>query len=306
MKDIVKSQPSDEIKYQSGRRVKVSRRKRRSNLITYCALAVALCTAMGLVISLCFLFDLEQVEVSGLTLYSNDQVLAVGGVESGANLIRTDTKVIEKRLTDTLPYLKSVTVTKDYPHAIRISVVEETKCADIELNGKYYIAAKSGKILEVGNAVHDVTMPLVTGFQLKDPELCGELTSEDELKAKVLMQLIEAIEKSGLKKVTSIDISERTDIIVMYDNRIKLKLGSSMDLEYKLSCMKSVIEKKLNSTFEGTLKYNNAKTGVSAFSKDAEAALENRTKPVYTAPAEDGNASASGYTGWQADNTPQL
>ena len=296
MKDIVKSQLNDDVKVINGKKVKVARRKRRSNLMTYCALAVAVCTAIGLVVSLCFLFDLEQVEVSGLTLYSNDQVLAVGGVESGANLIRTNTKVIEQRLTDTLPYLKSVTVTKDYPHAIKIQVVEETKFADIELNGKYYVVARSGKIVETENTAHDASLPLVTGFQLKEPELKGELASEDELKAKVLMQLLEAIENSGLQKVTSIDITERTDILVMYDNRIKLKLGSSMDLDYKLNCMKSVIEQKLSADFEGTLKYNNAKTGVSAFSKDAEAALEKRVKPVTSGTDE---TAASDYTGWQ-------
>ena len=299
MKDIVKSQLNDDVKVINGKKVKVARRKRRSNLMTYCALAVAVCTAIGLVVSLCFLFDLEQVEVSGLTLYSNDQVLAVGGVESGANLIRTDTKVIEKRLTDTLPYLKSVSVVKDYPHTIKISVVEETKCADVELYGKYYVIARSGKIVETENTVHDVSVPLVTGFELKEPELSGELTSEDELKAKVLMQLLDAVESSGIKKITNIDITERTDIVVTYDDRIKLRLGSSMDLEYKLSCMKSVIEQKLTSDFEGTLKYNNSKTGISAFSKDAEAALENRVKPGNTAAESISSTENTEYVGWQ-------
>ena len=299
MKDIVKSQLNDDVKVINGKKVKVARKKRRSNLMTYCALAVAVCTAVGLIISLCFLFDLEQVEVSGLTLYSNDQVLAVGGVESGANLIRTDTKVIEKRLTDTLPYLKSVSVVKDYPHAIKISIVEETKCADIELNGKYYIAARSGKIVEAENAYHDASVPLVTGFELKEPELGGELTSDDDLKAKVLMQLLDAVENSGIKKITAIDITERTDIVVTYDSRIKLRLGSSIDLEYKLNCMKSVIEQKLASDFEGTLKYNNSKTGISAFSKDAESALEKRGKSVNTTETGTAPAENTGYTGWQ-------
>ena len=58
MKDIVKSQANDEYKVINGRKVRVQRRKRRSNLMTYCALAVAFFTTLGLVISLCFLFDL--------------------------------------------------------------------------------------------------------------------------------------------------------------------------------------------------------------------------------------------------------
>ena len=318
MKDIVKSEANDDVKVINGRRVKVARRRRRSNLLTYCALAVALFTSLGLVISLCFLFDLKEVRLSGVTLYSNEQIVAVGGVESGANLVRTDTDVIEKRLLDTLPYLKTVSVSKDYPHSITISVTEEQKCADIELYGKFYVIAESGKILEAGNAAHDLSLPMVTGFDLKEPELGAKFASEDELKSKVLMQLLDAVEKSGLKKITGIDITERTDLVLVYDNRIKLRLGSSIDLEYKLSCMKSVIEQKLSSDFEGTLKYNNSKTGISAFSKDAEAALEARTKPKVTLPAVGGQTEevdqpvlvgqnntapqtneAAEYTGWQ-------
>ena len=300
MKDIKKSQANDDVKVINGRKVKVARRKRRSNLLTYCALAVALFTSLGLVVSLCFLFDLEEVEVSGVTLYTNEQIVTVGGVESGANLVRTDTDVIEKRLLDTLPYLKTVSVSKDYPHSLKITVTEERKCADIELYGKFYVIAESGKILEAGNAFHDLTLPLITGFDLKEPELRDNVKSEDELKPKVLMQLLEAIERSGLDKITAIDMTERTDLVAVYDNRIKLRIGSSIDLEYKFTCMKSVIEQKLTSDFEGTLKYNNAKTGVSAFSKDAEAALEARTPPKVTVPPADETAEqVTASSDWQ-------
>ena len=314
MKDIVKSQANDEYKVINGKRVRVTRRKRRSNLITYCALAVAICTALGLVISLCFLFDLEEVRLSGLTLYSSDQILAAGGVEAGANLIRTNTSVIEQRLMDTLPYLKSVTVNKDYPNAIDIDIVEEVKRADIESNGQFYVVSDTGKILEVGNSVHDVSLPLVKGFQLKEPELGKDMESEDELKSKVLLQLFEAIDKSGLDKITEIDITERSDILLCYDNRITINPGSSMDLEYKLTCMRYVINDKISSTFEGTLKYNGANSGISAILKGAQTTTAaSRTAAPETEvpaaqPSEEQNVQTTadnGYTGWQTNENLQ-
>ena len=163
MKDIVKSQANDEVKYINGRKTKLARRKRRSNLMTYCAVAVAVFTAIGLVVSLCFLFNLEDVEVSGLTLYSNEQVFAAGGVEAGANLIRVNTSQIENQLTETLPYIKSVSVNKVYPHSLQISVTEEQKLADVEYAGRYYVIAQSGKIVEAMNTYHDPALPLVKG-----------------------------------------------------------------------------------------------------------------------------------------------
>ena len=51
MKDIVKSQAADEYKVINGKKVRLTRRRRRSNVMTYSALAVAVFTAIGLVAS---------------------------------------------------------------------------------------------------------------------------------------------------------------------------------------------------------------------------------------------------------------
>lgn len=316
MKDIVKSQVNDEYKFINGKKVKVARRRRRSNLMTYCAIAVAICTVIGLAISLFFLFDLEEVQVSGLTLYSNEQILAAGGVEAGKNLIRTNTNVIEDRLLQTLPYIKSVEVDKDYPHSMKISIVEEVKCADIELAGKYYVISPAGKLLEVGNTAPDPELPLVIGFELKEPELGKKIESENELKSKVLLQLLDSIDRCGFKKISQINITERTDIELIYDNRITVKLGSSLDLDFKLASIKGTIDQKLPKDFEGTLKYNSAKSGISAISKaalttttaapksvsaeipaaaDADPAQTSQEAPAATQPAD------NGYNGWQAN-----
>ncbi|MBR4554318.1 MAG: FtsQ-type POTRA domain-containing protein [Ruminococcus sp.] len=269
MKDIVKSQAADEYKVINGKKVRLTRRRRRSNVMTYSALAVAVFTAIGLVACLCFLFDLKEVKVTGVTLYTNDQILAVGGVESGANLIRTNTSVIEKRLTDTLPYIKSAAVDKDYPNSLNITIVEEVKCAEIEKDGRYYVIAESGKILEAANPEHNAKLPLVKGFSLKDPETNKKIVSEDDHKAKVLLNLLDSIRNSGFEKITAIDITERTDILLDYDGRIQIKLGSSIDLDYKLASLKAVIDQKLSDTYEGTLKYNGANSGISAIPKGA-------------------------------------
>ena len=274
MKDIVKSQVNDEYKVINGRKVKVSRRRRRSNLTTYCAIAVAGFSVLGLVISLFFLFDLKDVTISGVSLYTNDQILLVGGVEKGANLIRTNTSVIEQRLVDTLPYIEKATVTKDYPNSLAISVVEAEKCADIELNGRYFILSSSGIILEADNQYHDETLPLVRGMQLKDAEPNAQLASEDAGKTKVLMQILDSIKSTRFERITEIDLLDRTDIVLKYENRIELKVGSAIDMSYKLSYMKAVIDQYMPGDFEGTLIYNGANSGVSAISKEAQEANE--------------------------------
>lgn len=315
MKDIVKSQTNDEYKFINGRKVKVNRRRRRSNVMTYSALTVAAFTVIGLIVCLCFLFDLKDVTVNGVTLYTNEQILAVGGVQTGSNLIRTNTDVIEKRLLDTLPYVEEVSVKKDYPNSLRITVKEAEKCAEIENSGRYCVISKKGVLLEVDNTVRDTSLPLVTGFDIKEPKINTPVVSNDAGKAKVLLQLIEDIEKCGLRKINEINISERTDLFLKYDGRIDIQLGSSLDMEYKLDSIKAVIDNKLIDDYEGLLRYNGANSGISAIPKAALTTRKPRqvvpevdqaeitTRPPQQVPPQNnggnGEQPAGQYTGWQ-------
>ena len=285
MKDIVKSQTNAEVKIINGKKVKLHRRSRRSNVTTYTAVAVAVITTVGLILSLCFFFNLKQVAVNGVTLYTSDQILEVGGVVNGANLFRTNTDLIEQRLVETLPYVESATVTKDFPNSLTIDIVEAEKIAEIEDDGKYYVLSRSGRILEMANPTHNSSLPLVKGFELSSPEINEKLRSSDEYKAKVLMQVLEDIESSGIQHIEVVDITNRTDIVLWYEDRIDLRVGSSMDMEYKLTCMKAVIEKSLEPDYDGTLRYNGPRD-ISGMTRAAQTERTTTTAPVGTVPAQ--------------------
>lgn len=285
MKDIVKSRTNAEVKIINGKKVKLHRRSRRSNVTTYTAVAVAVITTVGLILSLCFFFNLKQVAVNGVTLYTSDQILEVGGVVNGANLFRTNTDLIEQRLVETLPYVESAKVSKDFPNSLVIEIVEAEKFAEIESNGQYYVLSRSGRILEAANPQHDETLPLVVGFDLSAPEINKELSSTDEYKSKVLMQVLEDIEASGIGNISVVDITNRTDIVLWYGDHIDLRVGSSMDMEYKLTCMKAVIENKLEPDFDGTLRYNGPRD-ISGLARAAQTTRPETTVPAETEPSQ--------------------
>ena len=293
MKDIVKSQTNAEVKIINGKKVKLHRRSRRSNVTTYTAVAVAVITTIGLILSLCFFFNLKQVAVNGVTLYTNDQILEVGGVVNGANLFRTNTDIIEQRLVDTLPYVESAKVTKDFPNSLVIEIEEAMKACEIEKDGKYFVVSESGRLLEADNLQHNAELPLVQGFELTSPEVNKEIESSDKYKSKVLMQVLEDINSSDIGNITVIDMTKRTDIVLWYEDRLELRVGSTLDMDYKLTNMKYVIEGKLPEDYEGTLRYNGSDTGISAIPKGAQTTRPRQTVPEETEPADQPGADAA-------------
>lgn len=271
MKDVIKSQQNnEEYKLINGQRVKVNRRQRRSNLNSYYALAVVFVAIIVLILCMTVFFNVKSINISGATLYSKEQIMAVGGVSGGGNLIRTNTDVIEKRLSDNLAYVDAVTVSKKYPSSLEIKITEAVQAAELQEKDGYYLVSESGKILEKNSERKNPKLPLVKGFQLKDPKVNGEMVSKDSFKTDILSQMMEEIDALSFENINVIDLTERTNIVLEYDNRIEIRLGSSVDMDYKLTSIKATIDEYLAEGYEGILRYNGVSSGISAIPKKTD------------------------------------
>ena len=305
MKDVIKTQQHvEEIKTINGKKVQVNRRKRRNNMKGYYALAVVFAGIIAAFLCLTVFFNVSRINVEGVTLYRYDQILNVGGVAKGENLIRTDTSIIEERLKKTLVYLDDVKVKKEYPSKIVINCTQAEKAADILCDDTYYVLSFSGKILEAKNGRPTGNIPIVKGFELKSKKPGDKLASEDSYKADILNTLLSNLRELDFEKITQIDLTSRSDIIMNYDNRIEIKLGSSVDIDYKLSYLKAVIDKSLAKNYEGTLVYNSAESGISAIPKEHE--KDSSSKPdLDTSSKQDSSAAESQNTAdaFAPDNT---
>lgn len=260
--------------------------------------------AVLLVLCMFLFFNVTAIKIQGVTLYEDEQILVVGGVQNGQNLVRTNTDIVEKRLKDTLVYIDDVKVTKKFPSTLVINCTEAEKAADIEHDGSYYVLSSSGKILETKNPRVTGNIPVVEGFELKSKEQGEKISSEDSFKADILTELLADFEELKFENIDSIDMTTRSDIKLMYDGRIEIRLGSSVDMEYKLTYLKAVIDESLSDGYEGTLIYNGADSGISAIPKEygdsSEEESESSSEPVPDSSAVQTDAEVSYNTGWAA------
>jgi cell division protein FtsQ len=137
------------------------------------------------------------------------------------------------------------------------------------VDDKVCVVSASGRVLEMGNARTTGGIPVVRGFELTSKKVGDKLASKDESKLKIYNDLMKNISAISMDKITEIDLSSRSGIIMLYDGRITLELGSSMDLDYKLNYFKSVIDSKLSGDFKGKLVYNGSDSGISAIPEGA-------------------------------------
>ena len=77
----------------------------------------------------------DGVELVGNDLVTDKQVLAAAEVETGGPLVRVDLDAIEKRVRS-LAAVKSVDVSRKWPHEVRIEIKERTPVAVMDRNNK--------------------------------------------------------------------------------------------------------------------------------------------------------------------------
>lgn len=194
-------------------------------------------------------------------------------IREGDNLFRTDIKASEERLSKLMIYADEVEVRRKLPSTLTITVKEAVPKYNLEQNGFYYVVSESGKILESNLAQPKAGLMLVTGFEIKDTTPNAKLESNDNLKARILTEISENLDSMKFNGIKKIDLSDRTDIRLDYENRIEIRIGSSLDIPYKLRYTRAVLDsvmKTYGDTYEGTLIYHSATSGMSAISKDNE------------------------------------
>lgn len=269
MRDVEKKRTNhSEYKVINGDRVRVGRRKRRNNFTLYYYLAFFVIVVTITILSVTVLFNASEVEVTGADLYTSEQIKQISGVAEGNNLIRLDTHTAEKCVKDALSYVDDVRVLRSFPDKISIQVTQAVAQANIESNGMYCVVSESGRVLETGLESPKSGLIVVKGFDLVDDEVGGKVLSEDGLKQSILDTILSAIETMEMEGIVAVNISDRANIKLNYDNRINILLGSSLDLEFKLNAVKLLIDTKIDEDFNGVIYYHNESSGASVIASD--------------------------------------
>ena len=239
-KNLKKPQTKEELRRKS--RKTIRRQRNRYRLVTF--LLVSVLFAICLFISLKVLFIVHSVESVGSERYDREEIVAFCAIPMEENVFAIDTKALETALYENFTYIEKAKVQRKLPDKILITVTDSIPTYYSENAGEglptYTIYSQNFKKLTVQTA------PPAGLMNLK-----GDLT--DENVRQTILQLIKIIEKNNYSGVTRLQVASVSDISIVYDNRVTVKVGTILDIEYKMKLSFHVIENELTSTDKGVI-----------------------------------------------------
>jgi cell division protein FtsQ len=107
-------------------------------------------------------FRITSVGINGRKQLTQDEVLAIGGVNGHSSLLFLDASSVREKLKAN-PWISEATVLKLYPGQLRIDIVERTAFALWQQNGRLSVISDDGAVLQDFVSPAFLKLPLVVG-----------------------------------------------------------------------------------------------------------------------------------------------
>jgi cell division protein FtsQ len=107
-------------------------------------------------------FRITAVAINGRKQLTQDEVLAIGGVNGRSSLLFLDAEAVRDKLKGN-PWIADATVLKLYPGQLQIDIVERSAFALWQQDGRLSVISDDGAVLEPYVSRRFISLPLVVG-----------------------------------------------------------------------------------------------------------------------------------------------
>ena len=196
-------------------------------------------TVISLVIFLCALvfvayelFKVRKITVAGCETRSQDDIIALSGLEYHESIYLVDKQEVLDALSSD-PYIKPVEVQFKYPDNVLITVEERKEEACIEKDGAFVVIDHEGWVLKVVMTPEEAPYPLIIGLPADSMVVGKQIGTTDTFKIGVLTRVLDASAIAGLA-ISTIDVSLAVDIAMTLSDGLIVELGDDTALAEKL------------------------------------------------------------------------
>lgn len=197
-------------------------RKLRKYLFHYILLA-AFCLAIVFVMCYTVFFKLDKIQVTGCSVYSEQQIIDEIGAEEGESLFRINISNAEKTLRGKLPYIRSVKISRQFPTTLKVEIEEEEVLGAVYTLEGFTLLSTTGKVLETGVLALPESTPRIVGLPTGLVYSTGSYLRE-EVGSEALMEELQALKivyeelnANGFTDITYYDVSDTLNIEVMIE-----------------------------------------------------------------------------------------
>ena len=209
---------------------------------------IILLLAVFLIGSVAIFFRVHSITVKGNTIYNDSDIVTASGIKKDMNIYLIDDDSVATAILSAFPYVRTVKVSRAIPNAVTLTLDCDEPNYYTEIEGECFVLSRDLRVMQrFENREELLTehpeIKKLTGGEISRAVVGSELVfvnSSYSKQAKELLMILESAEVfSG---VSSIDFSDRFNVYVTYDGRLKANIGNSDNIELKLRFMNEIVK----------------------------------------------------------------
>ncbi len=274
-------------------RTKPSKRRkyRGGNYTLYYIMAGIVLLVVLIILANTVLFNCTSVIVSGNVRYTEQEIIDASGLKTGENLLHINTSAAKDKIVSELVYIDDAQVKKSFPTQIKITVTEAEKRYCVNESGVTAVISQGGKIIEHGSADG---LPMVKGYDAETVELGDWLKSKTSGKSEIPDKIFTAADKTGLKDITLIDMTDKFDVKVTVEDRVVLELGPADEVPQKFAVAVELLKSEIGKEEYVTINLTNPEVVPvrnNSFPQNNNTTVSSVSSPAASSDTDDPSAS---------------
>lgn len=214
------------------------RRRRKKRAAVFATIFLCLSVIVFWVLTQTVLFPIEQIVITGNSMYSVEEIADASLIEAGDKIFAVSEKQINSNITHKLPYIKSVNLKRTSFNSIKLSVTETVDVYCYNSNGKFITADRDNKLLASFDAQPTNTVLIKPDINFEH-KIGYVLEIEDE-KLKTINNIYDKLTEKDIV-VNVIDLSKTANIVVTINDRFLVNFGTETDLDSKINHLTSML-----------------------------------------------------------------
>ncbi len=246
-----------------------AKKKSNKRIVTAVLIILFTCIVALTVVDIVF-FNVENIIVSGNSMYTSEEILESSNLKMGTNFIAVRPGYIRSCIKSEIPGISEVRVIRKLPSTVEVRVVESTPVMYITVGEFFYTLDENMVVLQKFSSFDEIEMLGLIRVYFSQVTECiaGDyLVTEDKDVTDMIKKLYKELENYGyLTDVMEIDFRNKFDIKFTLGVKYTVKLGNIIDCDIKLEFLKGILS-ELDENEVGTIDFSKGDIREAIFSR---------------------------------------
>lgn len=226
-------------------RIKREKRKKKiKKIVGFTSLAIIL-VASTIAVMLSPIFNIQTITVQGNSQISTAEIISLSGITVGENIFKVGKGQTRENIKQNA-YIDKVTINRNLPAEIQITVTERVATFMIEKDNQYLYMSNQGYLLEL--SPEKLELPILQGLETSVDDLVvgNRLCQTDLEKLEIVLRMVNLAKENNIANyITRIGIEDDEDYKLVMETEQKIvHMGDDSNLSDKMLNVKAILEKE--------------------------------------------------------------